>query len=195
MNDARRTRRRGASLEAAILDATWAEIAVSGYGGLTMENVAQRAGTSRPVLYRRWPTRVALVTAALARRLKQQSIVIPDLGSLRAELAVLLRYMSDRGGTADMQLFFDMQKDIVAEQSSFAEIRAHIIEGGQYDAVIRRAIERGEIDAARLTRRIATLPLDLVRHEMIMTFKPLSDATIGEIIDDIFLPLVRKDAG
>jgi len=49
------TRRRGAELEAALLDAAWDELQAVGYAGLTMEAVADRAGTSRAVLYRRWP--------------------------------------------------------------------------------------------------------------------------------------------
>lgn len=188
-----RTRRRGAALEKAILEAAWAEVMERGYEGLTMENVARRAETSRPVLHRRWPSRTALATAALAQQFARANIVIPDMGSLRKELSHLLRCMSDRAGARDLQLFFDMQKDLVAERSSFADIRARIVDGSQFHAVLGRAIERGEIDPARLTPRIASLPLDLARHEMLMTFQPLSDDAIREIVDDIFLPLVRPD--
>lgn len=188
-----RTRRRGAALEEAILEAAWAEVMERGYEGLTMENVARRAETSRPVLHRRWSSRTALATAALARQFARANIVIPDLGSLREELCLLLRCMSDRAGSRDLQLFFDMQKDLVAERSSFADIRARIVDGSQFHAVIGRAIERGEIDPARLTPRIASLPLDLARHEMIMAFRPLAEDAIREIVDDIFLPLVRRD--
>ncbi|QHC37340.1 TetR/AcrR family transcriptional regulator [Komagataeibacter xylinus] len=189
----RQTRRRGAALEEAILEATWAELTEHGYAGLTMENVARRAETSRPVLHRRWPSRTALATAALAQQFARANIVISDMGSLREELCHLLRCMSDRAGSRDLQLFFDMQKDLVAERSSFAEIRARIVDGSQFHAVIGRAIERGEIDPTRLTPRITSLPLDLARHEMMMTFQPLSDDAIREIVDDIFLPLVRRD--
>ncbi|MBB2160287.1 TetR/AcrR family transcriptional regulator [Gluconacetobacter sacchari] len=187
-----RTRRRGSALEEAILEAARAELAERGYTGLTMENVARRAGTSRPVLHRRWPSRTALATAALAQQLARANIVIPDLGSLRDELCLLLRTMSDRAGGGNLQLLFDMQKDLVAERSSFADIRARIVDGSQFHAVIGRAIARGEIDPGRLTPRIASLPLDLVRHEMLMTFQPLSDEAIREIVDGIFLPLVRR---
>jgi len=62
-----RTRRRGAALEAALLDAAWDELQVTGYQAMTMEAVADRAGTSRAVLYRRWPKRAELVVATLRR--------------------------------------------------------------------------------------------------------------------------------
>jgi AcrR family transcriptional regulator len=58
------TRRRyGAALERALLGAAWEELRESGYAGFTIDAVARRAGTSRPVLYRRWPNRAQLVLA------------------------------------------------------------------------------------------------------------------------------------
>ena len=49
-----RTRRRGKELEDALYDATLAELAAVGYGGLTMEGIAARARTGKAALYRRW---------------------------------------------------------------------------------------------------------------------------------------------
>jgi hypothetical protein len=57
--------------------------------------------------------------------------------------------------------------------------------------VIERAIARGELDPARLSPRVRSLPVDLVRHDLIMTQAPVPDATLVEIVDRIFLPLVR----
>jgi hypothetical protein len=39
--------------------------------------------------------------------------------------------------------------------------------------------------------RVARLPLDLIRHELILTHRPPSSETLEEIVDHIFLPLVR----
>jgi hypothetical protein len=60
------------------------------------------------------------------------------------------------------------------------------------DGVIRRAIDRGEISPDRLTERITRLPLDLFRCELLMTLLPVPDNVIEEIVDTIFLPLVRS---
>jgi hypothetical protein len=57
--------------------------------------------------------------------------------------------------------------------------------------ILTRAVDRGEIAAARLTPRIVSLPTDLARHEILMTFEPLTDEAINEIVDEIFLPLVH----
>ena len=48
-----RTRRRGKELEEALYDATLAELAAVGYGGLTMEGIAARGRTGKAALYRR----------------------------------------------------------------------------------------------------------------------------------------------
>ena len=185
-------RRRGVRLQDAILDAAWAELVERGYPGLTLEGVAKRAGTSRPVLYRRWPSRTALATAALGRHIAQNPIVVPDLGSVRDEICLLLRRMSDRARPDMIRLVFDMQRDLADEHSNLADMRAHlraqIVEPDVMQTILGRAIDRGEI--ARLTPRIVSLPADLARHEVLMTFEPLSDDAIKEIVDEVFLPLV-----
>jgi AcrR family transcriptional regulator len=191
-------RRRGARLEDAILDAAWAELVELGYPGLTLEGVAKRAGTSRPVLYRRWPSRTALATAALGRHMMQNPIIVPDLGSVRDEICLLLRRMSDRARPDMIRLVFDMQRDLADKHSSLAEmrtqVRAQIVDSDIMQTILGRAIDRGEIAAARLTPRIVALPTDLARHEVLMTFEPLSDKAIEEIVDDVFLPLVSPVA-
>ena len=187
-------RRRGAQLEDAILDAAWAELVERGYPGLTLEGVATRAGTSRPVLYRRWPSRTALATAALGRHIAQNPIVVPDLGSVRGEVRLLLRQLSDRARPDMIRLLFDMQKDLADEHSNLADmrarLRARIVDSDVMRPILARAIDRGEIAVARLTPRIVSLPTDLARHEILMTFEPLSDEAIKEIVDEVFLPLV-----
>ena len=47
--------------------------------------------------------------------------------------------------------------------------------GSTVEQVVKRAVERGEIDSARLTPRIIALPFDLFRNEMMMTLKPVPD--------------------
>ena len=191
-------RRRGARLEDAILDAAWAELVERGYPGLTLEGVAKRAGTSRPVLYRRWSSRTALATAALGRHIEQNPIVVPDLGSVRDEICLLLRRLSDRARPDHVRLVFDMQKDLADEHSNLADMRAHLraqlVAPDIMQTILGRAIDRGEVAAARLTPRIVALPTDLARHEILMTFETLSDEAIKEIVDEVFLPLVSPTA-
>jgi hypothetical protein len=55
--------------------------------------------------------------------------------------------------------------------------------------IYRRAHERGEIDLDRIPRVVLSMPFDLMRHDMLMTFKPIPEERILEIVDDLFLPL------
>ena len=59
--------------------------------------------------------------------------------------------------------------------------------------ILTRGVGRGEIDAEKLTPRLAALPFDLARHQLVLLQRPLSTQDIEEIIDRIFLPLVRAD--
>ncbi|MFE0192756.1 TetR/AcrR family transcriptional regulator [Streptomyces sp. NPDC058989] len=85
------TRRSGGPRRAPeIFDATLDLLAEKGYEGLTVEGVAQRSGVNKTTIYRWWPSKGALLGAALtgARRL---DVELPDTGSLQGDLEALLR--------------------------------------------------------------------------------------------------------
>lgn len=187
------TRRRGSTLEAAILEAAWDELAEVGYASLTMEGVAARARTSRAVLYRRWPSRPELVVAALRHRTDFTSPEAFDTGTLRGDVLALLRHMSTRVGEIAGALSFLIAASFEEAGLTPAGLRERAVAGepGTMQAILDRAAARGEIDPGRLSPRIASLPVDLVRHDLIMTLAPVPDTTLIEIVDNIFLPLVR----
>lgn len=58
-------------------------------------------------------------------------------------------------------------------------------------SLVTRAVERGELASAPGTKRIMHLPLDLLRHDMLMHNGPDSDDALIEIIDHIWLPLLH----
>jgi AcrR family transcriptional regulator len=187
-------RRRGNALEEAILGAAWAELLDRGYAGFTMERVAKRAGTSRPVLSRRWQTRADLAVAAIGSYMQRSLISVPDLGSVRDELAMFLQKISDRGMTTVVTVLFGMRDYFAETNSSLADLRNKLRDmlgdNRTMDEVLQRGVRRGEIDPRKLTKRIASLPVDLVRNEGFMTQKPIPRAVIAEILDSIFLPLI-----
>jgi AcrR family transcriptional regulator len=77
-------RPRDSKIDAAVLDSTQALLDEAGYAGLALEEVARRAGTTKPAIYRRWPTRQHLVLAALARDLDETHA--PDTGCTLCDL-------------------------------------------------------------------------------------------------------------
>ena len=189
MNDHIAKRRRGAALEDAILDATWVELATEGYSNFTFEAVVKRAGTSRPVLYRRWPTRARLASAAIARHVTQNPLTVPDLGNLRDELRLLMRKFADRSPPKLLRLIFEMSDDMAAENTNFMDER---FQANPLKDILERAIQRGEIDKQRLTPRVLRVPLSLVLHEVVVGARHISDEAIAEIVDEVFLPLVTR---
>ncbi|GAA4902915.1 TetR family transcriptional regulator [Stackebrandtia albiflava] len=78
-------RPRDPQLDTAILEATLHLLDEAGYTELTLEEVARRAGTSRPAIYRRWAGRAPLVLSAIATRLDVPSP--PDTGCTLCDLA------------------------------------------------------------------------------------------------------------
>lgn len=192
MIDSKTERRRGTRLEEAILDAAWAELVEGGYSSFTMEAVALRARTSRPVLYRRWPDRGELAIAALKNHLSKNPVHVGDLGSVRAELFSLLRQSADRAAPIAVIFTIEMSEYYRETNTSPADLRSRILgsERELIHEIFRRGVDRGEIDGAKLSKRVASLPGDLARHDLMITLKPISDRAIREIIDEIFMPLV-----
>src|SRR5271170_7433864 len=89
-----RQRRRGEELEAALLEAAWAELVEAGFAKLTMESVAARAKTGVAVLYRRWPNKDELVLATISHYGTTHPVDIPDTGSLRGDMIAMLSNFS-----------------------------------------------------------------------------------------------------
>lgn len=187
------TRRRGAELEAALLDAAWNELTERGYTGLTFDAVAERAHTSRPVIYRRWPDRTSLVLAAVRHHYDKDVIEIPDTGSLRDDLYALLRIASDRRVEIVVMLSAQLAGLFTESGLSLSDVRERLLGPRSYwnDVVLANAQRRGEIDLDALPARLLSLPFDLFRHELLMTQTTISDEFIASVVDELFLPLVH----
>jgi AcrR family transcriptional regulator len=188
------TRRRGSALEDAILQAAWEELVEAGYAAFTMEAVAARAKTSRAVLYRRWSGRAELVVAAMRHHSEIVRPPLPDTGTLRGDMLALLRNLSASVGELAGVMSFLIADYFEETGQPMAALRQRVLDrnpGTQTEVIFDRAIERGEIDPARLSPRVRTVAVDLMRHDFIMTQAPVPDETIVEIVDRIFLPLVR----
>jgi AcrR family transcriptional regulator len=188
------TRRRGATLEHALLDAAWQELQESGYARLTMERVADRAGTSRAVIYRRWRNRPELVIAAMRHHQPVLSGATPDTGTLRGDVLAVLRRASARIAEIGPGTVIGMLGDLLSDDEAFETILDQLTRGGGevMSGVLDRAAARGET-SENISPRVARLPLDLLRHELILTHQPPSQQTLEEIIDEIFLPLVLSN--
>jgi AcrR family transcriptional regulator len=187
------TRRRGAVLEGAILEAGWEQLLAEGYDGFAFEAIAERAKTGKPVLYRRWPDKEALLLAVLAHQGFGVPVEVPDTGSLREDVLTLLR-SANRAGDSAAGLFSTILGAYFDEtETTPAQLRARLLGEGSVAMaqVIQHAIERGEVTAA-LPPRVVSLPSDLLRHEVMMNLCRVPEATIVDIVDTVFLPLATQ---
>jgi AcrR family transcriptional regulator len=182
------SRRRGATLEDALLEAAWAELMAVGYANLTMEGVAARAGTSKPVLYRRWPHRAELVLAALRSRVVPIADDVPDTGDLREDTLTVLRRLRDRQQVAGSDIIHGLLVEL-------ADVPREVFDvvPGVMMTVLERAADRGQVRRHRITPRVAALPGTLLRHELMISREVVSDPFLADIVDNIFLPLVATD--
>src|SRR5882672_8326758 len=85
-----RTGGRSARVVAEVLSATLELFAEHGYAGLSVEAVALHAGVNKTTIYRRWPTKVDLLGAALFS-LRDEEPEPPNTGSLREDLFTVLQ--------------------------------------------------------------------------------------------------------
>ena len=186
-------RRRGADLEAAILDSAWAELFELGYGRLTMESVATRAGTSRPVLSRRWGNRAELALAAIHRQLLRHALDVPAGASVREELLALMNQAAVRSSALAASILVIFGEYSAATGTSPEAFRAQLVHGetSVLSTILARGVARGEIDAAKLKPPVATVLIDLFRHHVIMNLAAPGPELTQAWVDEVFLPLVR----
>jgi len=188
------TRRRGEELERAILHAAAEELRESGYAGMTMDRVAARAGTNKNAIYRRWPHRAALGIAAY-RHLSDAAMPNPDTGTLRGDALEMLR-RANRTWSSPHGAVLRSLLAAVADDPALLDLMRERSGAETMDRVwltmLERAVTRGEASPAAVHSRVATTPIMLLRAEYAMRGIPsVSDEVLIEIVDEVFLPLVR----
>jgi AcrR family transcriptional regulator len=157
-------RPRDPRIDAAVLDATVELLAESGYAGLLVTAIAKRAGTSKPAIYRRWPSKARLVHEAVFPI--GAATAIPDTGSPRDDLREMIRrtmavLTTPAARAALPGLIGEMAADPTLH-SALLERFAGLIGGGLAEWLERSAARgevRSEATATDLAEAIAGLTL------------------------------------
>jgi AcrR family transcriptional regulator len=183
-------RRRDDVLMSAIREATRSELTDHGYSGVTFEGVARRAKTSKPVLYRRYPSRTHMVVDALLA-LPRQPAPTSEAPSLREDLLALLEAIVLRLDRIGIDTYRSLMAD--ADDELLDTITAQLAELA--DQTIYRALsnarDRGEIGPAKIPDRAATAIVALVRNEVFFARGPVGKDTLIDILDNVYLPLIE----
>jgi AcrR family transcriptional regulator len=187
-------RRRGPVLERAILEAALDQLSTVGWGGLTMEGIAARAQTGKAAVYRRWPSKHALVVDALYCVLPDVGDV-PDLGSLREDLLFLVQRMREamysQGGLAIRSVLDEC--DHSAAESFIGLIVRGVIEPGKrlILEVVQRGIARGEVRADATGDIVADVVPALMMYRAKLGGRDICERDLIEVVDQVMLPLLR----
>jgi len=154
-----KTRRRGAALEAALLEAAWRELQAAGYAAMTIEAVASRAGTSRAVVYRRWPKKADLFIAVLRTHSPTFPREVPDTGSLRGDVLAVLEWESEHLARMGIENVYGLIGDYFADAELFSRIHERILQvgAGIVSVILKRAADRGEARSG-VSARVVSLP-------------------------------------
>lgn len=190
-----RSRRRGEVLERALYEATLAELAEVGYGGLTMEGIAARAHTGKAALYRRWCSKHDLVHAALVYTLPP----VPELRSGRSARENLLAvFVSHRDILAGKTAFPGMV--IIHQLLHEPEMRAIFADAvvgprlEMVESILRAAVADGDIDAATVTPLTARVGPALINHHFLLTGEPPNRRELALVVDTVIPPRRRANA-
>lgn len=119
-----------------------AELDVS---GVSVDMVAERSGVSKATIYRRWPSREALIFEALTYIDYPENS--PDTGSVRSDFEVLLRGLVDFLNRDDGGNVYAAFLNAAMRDKNLAQLRGEVARKARldYERVIERATARGEL--------------------------------------------------
>ncbi|HDR9881363.1 TPA: TetR/AcrR family transcriptional regulator [Burkholderia cenocepacia] len=132
---------------AAISRAVFREIARVGYASMTMDAVARRAGVGKAAIYRRWPSKQAMVVNLLS----QVGLLladVPDTGSLDGDV---MAFLVQAHALLRRPLVRNVLRELYAEMDrspALATVIRRDYQEGRRERVkklLQRGIDRGEL--------------------------------------------------
>ena len=156
-------RQRSQAADDAITAAAVEELRERGYRGLTMSGVIERAGISSATLYRRFPTKQALVVATLQTVSAGPSSA--DTGTLAGDLADLAKRIAGAIAARD-DLFAVLAVEVQFDDELRAVSRAAFVEPRlrQVGELLDRAVARGELDSRPAPDVVLSLVTGPISH-------------------------------
>ena len=175
-------RPRSAAPDRASRDATREALAELGGGGLTMGDVAARAGVAKATLYRRWPSKNDLVVDAVASLFDE--LEMADLGSLRADIAATVAQFADllarpESQAALMALFAEGSRDPQLRRrirERIVDPQKHLVRTGRAHAQARGELrsDRDELLACEEIDLVFDVIAGAVEHRLLVAGEPVT---------------------
>ncbi|WP_367134890.1 MULTISPECIES: TetR/AcrR family transcriptional regulator [Streptomyces] len=176
--------------EAELYEAVLAILREVGYDALTMDAVATRTHASKATLYRQWKGKPELVVGAL-RHKKPIKLADIDTGTLRGDLRAMVCEADDEQMAQDAALMRGLGHAIHANPDLHRALRELLIEPETEGlrAMLRRAVERGEIAADNpATDFVAHMMLGAFMTRPLVEDRPADAAYLVRYLDAVVLP-------
>lgn len=180
------TRRRGAVLEDALRMAAIAELADVGYPSLTIEGVAARAQTGKAAVYRRWPTKQALVLDALRHVMPPLTEPNPNetaRENLREIFTALRQVLAGETGFPGLAIAFSLLSDPLLRAAfvdSIVAPRLTVI-----TSILDRAERTGELPPGTRAPMATHVGPALIVQTFLLTGAPPTDADLTRMLDTV----------
>lgn len=155
------------SVTAAITRAMFDQLAETGYARMSMDAVARRAGVGKAAVYRRWPSKQAMLIDLVGAAMRDNLPEVPDAGSLAGDVRGFLDVIVAQTTQPRIRR---IALDVLVETTRSPELTAALDDVvGQprrtaAASVLTRAIDRGEL-SAELDRELG---LDLLIGPLVM---------------------------
>ncbi len=150
---------RSARVREAVLRAALLELSETGWDSLSVERIAERSGTHKTTIYRRWGSADRVALEALLER-GSEGIPIPDTGDIRLDLIALGRSIA--ASISEPVGRSVAAAAIGASDSSSIRTVADAFWSERFEqagSIVTRAIERGQLpqdtDPSRVIEGIA----------------------------------------
>ncbi|MEU1463828.1 TetR/AcrR family transcriptional regulator [Streptomyces sp. NPDC005727] len=196
-------RPRSAAADAAILAATREALVELGWSGLTLSDVATRAGVAKTTLYRRWAGKHELVVDAVAELFDE--LELPDRGSLAADIeGVVLQFAAILARPEARSGLMAVVAEATRDDALRERIRASIVDR-QIRLVLEgraRAQRRGELppepdpaESSRTVDLIFDMVAGAVVHRTLVSGKPADEAWVHSFTRVLLLGLTAQPGG
>ena len=193
----KRGRPRSKHADSAIMRAASDLLAERGLGGMSIEEVASRAGVGKATIYRRWPSRGALVLDAfVAEFLALQPL--PETGTLSGDLLTALRaWIRSVTQTSAGPVLTGLIAEVQQDRALAADWRHRVVEPLRSQSAIMfdRAISRGEIPANTDKDVLLDLLYGPAYHRLLHGHRPLTDQFARQVVDLIVAGLSADRPG
>ncbi len=170
-----------------VQDAAIAEMAAVGYGAMTVEGVAKRAGVSKATIYRQWKSKLEIVESALGAM--KAEMVIEEWRAPRERLTRLLTDLAGYLADSDDPSSACMPALVSAAQYD-DEVRAFHLRFGRerravMTAMVREGQELGEIEPELDPDRVVDLLVGPLFYRRLMTADPFPPSEVAGLVATI----------